>query len=77
VIVGRMKAPAWDEEAENKLIEDPMVEKSEPARSLRGIYELMGYDGVGVTLRYLREGEPPFLVPWSAVLEIIGTEPRS
>ena len=43
---------------------------TELVQSVRASFELVGYDGIGVTLRMLVEGERPFLVPWSAVLKI-------
>lgn len=49
--------------------EDPAFGTKEPVQSVRASFELVGYDGIGVTLRMLVEGERPFLVPWSAVLK--------
>jgi hypothetical protein len=70
VVVGLVKAPDLDEEAVESMREDPAFGTKEPVQSVRASFELVGYDGIGVTLRMLVEGERPFLVPWSAVLKI-------
>ena len=70
VVVGLVKAPDLDEEAVETMRKDPAFGTKEPVQSVRASFELVGYDGIGVTLRMLVEGESPFLVPWSAVLKI-------
>jgi hypothetical protein len=70
VVVGLVKAPDLDEEAVETMREDPTFGMTEVVQSVRASFELVGYDGIGVTLRMLVEGERPFLVPWSAVLKI-------
>lgn len=70
VIVGHLKAPDIDEETAERMRADPMLGRSELVQSLRSSFELVGYDGLGVTLRTLAPGEKPFFVPWSAVLKI-------
>jgi len=70
VVVGLVKAPDLDEEVVESMREDPTFGMTELVQSVRASFELVGYDGIGVTLRMLVEGERPFLVPWSAVLKI-------
>ena len=70
VVVGLVKAPDFDEDSVESMREDPTFGMTEPVQSVRASFELVGYDGLGVTLRMLVERERPFLVPWSAVLRI-------
>lgn len=70
VVVGLVKAPDLDEDSVEGMREDPTVGMTEVVQSVRASFELVGYDGIGATLRMLVEGERPFFVPWSAVLKI-------
>jgi hypothetical protein len=70
VMASHLKAPPLEDEHVAKLVADPTFGRAELLQSRRGSYELVRYDGVGVTLRLLMPGEPPFFVPWGAVIEI-------
>ena len=70
VVVGLVKTPDLDEEAVESMREDPTFGMTELVQSVRASFELVGYYGIGVTLRMLAEKEHRFLVPWSAVLKI-------
>ena len=70
VVVGLVKAPDLDEDSVESMRQDPTFGMTEVVQSVRASFELVGYDGIGVTLRMLVERERPFLVPWSAVLKI-------
>jgi hypothetical protein len=56
VVVGLVKAPDLDEEAVESMREDPTFAMTELVQPVRASFELIGYDGIGVTLRMLVEG---------------------
>jgi len=70
VIVNVLKGPPLEDQHINEMVENPMFARSELLQSRRASFELVGYDRLGVTLRLLGQGEPPFFVPWGAVIQI-------
>ena len=70
VVVALLKEPPLDDEHVDMMVDNPTFGRSEPLRSARHSYELVGYDGVGVTLRLLVPGARPHFVSWGAIIRI-------
>jgi hypothetical protein len=75
VLVAHLNAPNLDEEAAEVMAEDMTIGWVEVLKARHSLRVLVGYDGVGVTLRTIEEEPYTFFLPWSAIIQISAAQP--
>jgi hypothetical protein len=74
VWVAHLKTPALSGEDIHRMVENPKTATDEHLHSRIALYELVGYDRRGVTLRGRYENAPRFFAPWNAIVRIQGRQ---
>ena len=76
VLVAHLNTPHLDEESAVVMAEDMTRGSVEPLKARHSIRVLVGYDGLGVTLRTIEEDPYATFVPWSAIIQIAAFGPE-
>ena len=76
VWVTHLKTPDLSDEDIDRMVQGPKTATDQQLHSRIALYDLVGYDQMGVILRGRYESAPQFFAPWGALIRVQGQQQK-